>query len=90
MYLREGCKGQGRKDRIERLLQEFLESAAAHKVDEATARKIIEEYTQPNEAAFERFKNRFLLADHPLNRGRFDASVRYEEALEKAGRDVGK
>jgi hypothetical protein len=79
-YLREGCKGVGRDARIERLLAEFLEKNAAHKVKEAAVRRFLEDYTRPNPEAFERFKRRFLLSDHPLNKGRFD-SLNFDAAL---------
>jgi hypothetical protein len=37
-------------------------------------RKIIKARTQPDREAFERFKSRFLLSDHPLNAGRFQST----------------
>ena len=83
-YLRENCKGEGRDARIERLLADFLQSTAAHKIDEHTARRIIEDFTQPNPASFDRFKRRFLMSDHPLNANRF--AITFEMALEAADR----
>ncbi len=84
-FLQQSCKGVGRAERIERLLAEFLERDAAQKIDETTARRIIEDYTMPNANAFERFKRVFLVSDHPLNVGRFDG-VSFETALAAAER----
>lgn len=84
-YLREDCKGEGREERIDRLLAQFFENHAGWKVSEENARAIIEEYTKPSEAAFLRFKERFLMSAHPLNSGRFD-EVSYELAFEASNR----
>jgi len=85
-YLKQGCKGIGRQERIERLLAQFMETQAAHRITEAEARQIFEEFTLPNQAAFERFKSKFLMSDHPLNANRFPLS--FEDVLNAADRSA--
>ena len=84
-YVRQSCKGDGRAERIERLLVEWMEKTAGQKLDEATARRILEEYTRPDKAAFERFKTRFLQSNHPDNHGRFD-SLTFDVVMAAADR----
>jgi hypothetical protein len=88
-YIKEDCEGKGRAERIERLLSEFMETEAAHRLSDSEARKIIEDYTLPNRESFERFKRRFLMSDHPLNIGRFDQGVSFIAALEASERADG-
>jgi len=85
-YLKQQCKGTGREERIERLLAQFLESKAAHRLTEQEARNIIEQYTLPDQAAFERFKSRFLMSNHPLNADRFP--IGFDDVLDAADRSA--
>lgn len=85
-YLKQHCKGVGQQERVESLLAQFMESHAAQRITEQEARNIIEQHTQPSEAAFERFKTRFLMSDHPLNAGRFPLA--FDDVLNAADRSV--
>lgn len=85
-YIKQDCKGAGRQERIDRLLAKFMETEAAHRISEAEARRIAEDYTLPNEAAFERFKSKFLMADHPLNVNRF--SLSFDDVMNAADRST--
>lgn len=85
-YLKEDCKGQGHVDRVESLLAEFMEKKVGHKISEDAAREIIMNYTKPNRDGFEVLKTRFLIADHPLNKGRFDSNVNFDAVFEASER----
>ena len=80
-YLREGCLGKGRRQRIERLLTEYVElmKREGRSVRLKVARNSIKLNTKPNKEAFARFANRFLMADYPANSGRFNCV--FEDAV---------
>ena len=83
-FFKEQCQGKERQDRIERLLAEFMESEASQRVDEKTARRILEDYTMPRKETFKRFKERFLLSNHPSNLDRFD--ITFDDAVRLANK----
>lgn len=85
-YLKQNCKGVGRQERIEDLLSQFMESNAGHRLNKHEARRIIEQYTLPNEDAFQKFKENFLMSNHPLNANRFRLS--FDDVLNAADRSV--
>ena len=85
-YLKQNCKGVGRQERIDRLLAKFMESQAAHRITEQEARSIVEQFTLPDQAAFERFKAKFLMSDHPLNANRFPLT--FDDVMSAADRSA--
>ena len=72
-YLIVGTRGDGRAARIERLLSEL--TARHPHVDVNAARKKLRELVKPENADFDSFKRRFLLAEHPDNAGRFGITL---------------
>lgn len=81
LYLKEGCIGKGRRQRIERLLTDYVElmQNEGKLVRLKEARDSLKLNTTPNKDAFVRFENRFLMADHPTNLGRFNCV--FDDAL---------
>jgi hypothetical protein len=79
-YIREDCRGKGRLERVERLLTEYNATRrSGRKLSLRDARRIIKERTRPDAAAFERFRRRFLMSNHPLNAGRFTST--FDDAM---------
>jgi hypothetical protein len=73
-YIRDACKGRGRRERAERLLSDWQRLPAAKRIPIGKARTLIKQHIAPTEETFERWKSRFLMADHPDNTGRFQAT----------------
>ena len=86
-YIAKSCKGIGQVQRVERLLAEWMETKAEQRMDTDTARQILMDYTAPNRDAFERFKRRFLMSDHPDNAGRFD-DISFELVYDASNRSI--
>jgi len=81
-YLKKSCRGHARADRNERLISALVERKIHNILSLPCIRKLVKNNTRPRRDHFEDFKNRFLLADHPENRGRF--SCTFEQALQLA------
>ncbi|MEX1013829.1 MAG: hypothetical protein WDZ80_01550 [Candidatus Paceibacterota bacterium] len=69
-YYVNHCRGQGKQERLERLVTKFREKNPTR--DYTEARKILRENLKKAGFSFEQFKNRFLLADLPGNEDRFN------------------
>lgn len=76
-YIVAGCKGKNRQERIERLITEFKRGSDSQLMNISESRKILRRFIKPNEASLQRFKNSFLMANHPNNHGRFNVSLDY-------------
>lgn len=68
-YYVNSCRGQGLKDRLERLVTEFRSKNPTG--DYTKARKMLRELLKKADISFEKFKSRFLLSDLPGNEDRF-------------------
>ena len=71
-YLRDQCRGKGRRERVDRLLSEIVDRGVP--LDLSVARKELKALTRPDAAAFEQFKRAFLMSDHSDNADRFPSS----------------
>lgn len=80
-YLRTQCRGDGRRERIDRLLSEVVVRGIP--LNLSVARKELKKVTRPDAAIYEEFKRRFLMSDHTQNVGRFPSS--HEDLLASLG-----
>ncbi len=71
-YLRDRCRGKGRRERVERMLSEIVDRGVPLKLN--VARKELKALTRPDAAAFDQFKRAFLMSDHPTNADRFPST----------------
>lgn len=85
-YVLENCKGKGKRQRLERLLTTFKNSAPG--VDLSSNRQQLRQLIRPSKASFERFRGSFLLADRPSNHGRFAATFEHALKLVEQGRQL--
>ena len=83
LYLRQKCRGRGRRERNEQLLTSVRQIPALSHIPIGEARRITRARAAPCAEAFERAKARYLMSDHPDNRGRFSSS--FEQACRLAG-----
>lgn len=69
-YYTRHCVGSGKRERLEKLVTKFREKNPTDNFNQA--RKLFRSSLQDFESSFEKFKNRFLLADLQANSNRFN------------------
>jgi hypothetical protein len=78
-YFRDSCIGEGKKIRIDRLLERYIRESNNIKINVKQIRKELEEKIKPTEQIFERYKKTFLLSDIKSNADRF--KIDYNQIL---------
>ena len=81
-YIQTQCRGTGREKRVEDLLTEVRRSPTGRLIATSCARRKIKELIKPDAGKLERYRIKFLMADHPKNEGRFKLSI--DEIIELA------
>jgi hypothetical protein len=76
-YVRDHCIGDGRRDRIDRLVSNYLAYRGNYlPFEKRRGKGFFKRFVRPSLEAFRRFKRRFLLSDRPSNRGRFRSTFK--------------
>lgn len=81
-YIKTQCRGAGRKKRVDDLLTEVRRSPTGRLFATSYARRKIKELIKPDAGKLEAYRIKFLMADHPRNKGRFTMSI--DEIIELA------
>jgi hypothetical protein len=74
-YIIQGCMGEGKKQRIERILAEVRRVGRASNLSDDKIRDILDRNILVRESDYASYKNTFLLANHASNAGRFQISL---------------
>lgn len=70
-YIKTACQGRGKDERVEELLTIIIKKRGDDISEIGKIRKELRQLIKPDEETFQRFKNRFLMADHSDNADRF-------------------
>lgn len=74
-YINKHCRGKGRQERVEELLTKVKKSPSGLLISTGDARKLIKALIKPDVGDLENYRTKFLMADHPENKGRFTATL---------------
>ena len=78
-YFKDNCTGEALEKRLDDLVKRAIEAHPEQADQAAQFRREAEKQIMPSAATFLRYKNAFLMADHPDNVGRFPST--FDQAM---------
>ncbi|GAA5521504.1 hypothetical protein LQ318_07115 [Aliifodinibius salicampi] len=83
-YIREKCRGEGKEERLEELIDKF-KKMNPHVENYSEVRELLVDLIKPRKESYNKFRHRFLLSNLRVNKDRF--SVDLDDILDIIGRE---